>query len=81
MNPGDPVWSNHNRGGYMFVRYFDVTDEQLTAWGPELEEGLPGHPTFTTGIVEIVPEPSSILALTGLLTCLIGKAKVRQKGR
>jgi len=65
FNPADPYWSNHNRGGYMFVRYWDVTDEQLKHWGPEVEEGLPGNPVYKTGIVEVVPEPSSLLALCG----------------
>lgn len=65
FNPADPYWSNENRGGYMFVRFWDVTDEQLTHWGPEVEGGIPGNPVYKTGIVEVVPEPSSFLALCG----------------
>lgn len=71
FDPDYPGWSNHNRGGFMWVRYWDVQDEQLKHWGPEVEEGLPGNPVYKTGIVEVVPEPSSLLALSSLIAPLV----------
>lgn len=82
MDPADPIWSNHNRGGFMWVRYWDPpwkNYEQMTSWGPELEEGLPWHGSYSTGIVEVVPEPSSIFALIGGLATLT-TLKRRRKG-
>jgi len=64
-----------NQAAYMFVRYWDVTDEEVTRWGPENFGGIPGNPVYTTGIVEVttdtIPEPATALAfgagLVGLL--------------
>lgn len=75
MNPSD--WEN--QAAYMFVRYWDVQDEEIARWGPENYGGIPGNPVYTTGIVEVgsIPESSSLLVLgTGMLG-LIGWRKAR----
>lgn len=66
MNPSS--WENNH--GYVFIRFWDVRDEQITYWGPCDDESYVGNPTWTTGIIEVVPEPTSLLVLISGINAL-----------
>lgn len=75
----DPTgWENNH--GYMFVRFWDVRDEKITYWGPCDDESYPGNPTWTTGVIEVVPvpEPSSLLTLCGGVAGIIAFRRRRK---
>lgn len=64
--------------GLMFIRYYNHNaDEELSSWAPERSYGA--QYVMTTGVVEVVPEPSSFLVVGVLLPPVLFAFRRRRK--
>lgn len=74
----EDYWRNYDVGGFMYIRYWSTSgDEKVEWWRAENEYSMRDNPVYQTGIVEVVPEPSSLVALSALLVPLLALRRRR----